>query len=148
MPLIELGAQVGVFRLQPSLLERGVERVQQLVDLKRLADEVPRPALDRFDGVFHRSVTGDDDGDDVGIAIEGGVDDGGAVDARQAQVGDDDVESEVGELGERGFARFRLFDGISAVGRAARPAPARRGASSSTSRRCFIESGIYRAPRV
>ena len=29
-----------------------------------------RAALDRFDGVLHRAVAGDDDGDDVGIALD------------------------------------------------------------------------------
>ena len=101
VPLLELRAQVRVLRLQPPLLERRVEHVQQLVDLKRLADEVPRAALDRFDGVLHRAVAGDDDRDDVGIALDGGFDDGGAVDARQPEVGDDDVE---GEFGERASA--------------------------------------------
>ena len=38
--LLELRAQVRVLRLQPPLLERRIEHVQQLVDLKRLADEV------------------------------------------------------------------------------------------------------------
>ena len=51
-----------------------------------------------------------------GIALERGIDDGGSVDAGQAQVGDDDVEREVGEPRERGFARFRLFDGIAVIG--------------------------------
>ena len=38
--LLELRAQVRVLGFQPPLLERRVEHVQQLVDLKRLADEV------------------------------------------------------------------------------------------------------------
>ena len=38
--LFELRAQVRVLRLQPPLLQRRVEHVKQLVDLKRLADEV------------------------------------------------------------------------------------------------------------
>ena len=42
VPLFELRAQVRVLRFQPPLLERRVERVQQLVDLKRLADEIRR----------------------------------------------------------------------------------------------------------
>ena len=75
VPLFELRAQVRVLRFQPPLLERRVEHVQQLVDLKRLADEVPRAALDGFDGVLHRAVAGDDDGDDVGVALDGGFDD-------------------------------------------------------------------------
>ena len=66
MPLIELRSEVRVLRLQPALFERRVERVQQFIDLERLADKIPRATFDRFDGVFHSSVTGDDNGDDVG----------------------------------------------------------------------------------
>jgi hypothetical protein len=50
--LLELRSQICVLRLQPPLLDRRVEHVQQLVDLKRLADEVPRAALDRFTASF------------------------------------------------------------------------------------------------
>ncbi len=99
--LVELRAQVGVLGLEAALLERRVEHVQQLVDLKRLADEVPRAALDGFDRFLDGAVAGDHDRDDLRIALDGGVDDGGAVDAGQAQVGDDDVEGEFGESGER-----------------------------------------------
>ena len=53
------------------------------------------PCLIAFDGVLHRAEAGDDDGDDVGIALERGVEDLPAVDARQPQVGDDDVEGEI-----------------------------------------------------
>ena len=137
VPLLELRAQVGVLRLQPPLLERRIEHVQQLVDLKRLADEIPRAALDRFDGVLHRAVSGDDDGDDVRVAGDGGFDDGRAVDAGQPQVGDDDVEGEIGEPGDGRLARFGLFDLIAAVGQAARRSPGAAAASSSTSSRCF-----------
>ena len=116
IPLLELRAQVGVLRFQPPLLERRVEHVQQLVDLKRLADEVPRAPLDGLDRILHRAVSGDDDGDDVGVALDGGFDDGGAVDAGQPEVGDDDVEREIGEPGERRLARVGLFDLVAAVG--------------------------------
>ena len=74
------------------------------------------PPLDRFDRVLHGAVAGDDDGDDVGIAFDGGFDDGGAVDAGQTQVGDDDVEGEVGETGDGGLARLGLLDVVAAVG--------------------------------
>ena len=141
IPLLELRAQVRVLGFQPPLLERRVERVQQLVDLKRLADEVRRAALDRFDGVLHRAVAGDDDRDDVGIARDGGFDDGRAVDAGQPQVGDDDVEGELGQAGQRGFARLGLLDRIPRSASCSATAW-RRGASSSTSSRCFDESGI------
>ena len=50
-----------------------------------------------------------------GIARDGRFDDGGAVDAGQAQVGDDDVEGEVGELRERGLAGVGLLDLVAAV---------------------------------
>ena len=75
-----------------------------------------RAALDGLDGVLHRAVAGDDDRDDVGIALDGGFDDGGAVDAGQAQVGDDDVEGELGEPRERRLARVGLLDLVAAVG--------------------------------
>ena len=114
--LLELRPQVGVLRFQPALFERRVEHVQQLIDLKGLADEVPGAALDGFDGVFHRPVPGDDDGDDVRIAFDGGFDDGGAVDAGEPEVGDDDVEGEIGESREGRLARIGLLDVVPAVG--------------------------------
>ena len=50
-----------------------------------------------------------------GIAGDRRFDDGGAVDAGQPQVGDDDVEGEVGEPRERGLARVGLLDLVAAV---------------------------------
>ena len=82
--LIELLTQVGVLVLQPPLLERRVQDVQQLLELERLGDEVGGAALDRLDRVLDRPVAGDDDGDDARIALEGGLDDLAAVDARAA----------------------------------------------------------------
>ena len=61
--------QVGVLALQAPLLERLVEHVHQLVELKRLGDEVRGAELDHVDGVFHGAVAGDDDGDDAGVAL-------------------------------------------------------------------------------
>ena len=83
--------------------------MQQLVDLKRFADEVARAALDRLDGVLDRAVSGDHDGDDIGVARDRGFDDRRAVDAGQTQVGEDDVEGEFCEPGDRHFARFGLL---------------------------------------
>ena len=82
--------------LQPPLFHRGVQHVEQRVELKRLGDEVGGALLDRVDGVLHRAVAGDHDGDDVGIALECGIEHLPAVDAGQSQVGDQDVEGEVG----------------------------------------------------
>src|SRR4029453_4505428 len=49
---LELRSEIGVLRLQTPLLERRIEDVEQLINLKRLADEIPRAAFDRFNGVF------------------------------------------------------------------------------------------------
>ena len=116
--LLELRPQVGVLRLQPPLLHRGAEHVQQRVELKRLGDEVGRALLDRVDRILHRAVAGDDDGDDVGVALERGVEDLTAVDAREPQIGDEDVEGELGQPAERLFAAVGLLDDESVVGQA------------------------------
>ena len=97
-----------VLVLQPPLLERGRDDVAQLVELERLGDEIGGAALDDVDRVLDRRVAGDDDGDDAGIALEGGVDHLAAVDARQAQIGDDDVEGKPLQLLERRLARTGL----------------------------------------
>src|SRR5262249_10542327 len=115
VPLFELRTQVRVLGFQPPLLERGIEHVQQLVDLKRLADEVPRAALDRFDSIFNSAEAGDDDRDAVRIALDRGFDDGGAVDAGEAEVRDDDIEREICELGDRRLARVGLLHAVAAV---------------------------------
>ena len=135
--LLQLRAQIRVFRFEPALLERRVQRVQQLVELKRLGDEIGRAALDGFDRVLHRSVSGDDDADDVGIAKQGGFEDARAVEAGQAQVGDDDVEGKFGELLDGLLARVGLLDFETVLGQALgerlaqrRPRP-RRGADVS-----------------
>ena len=113
--LLELRSQIRVLRLQPPLLERRVEHVQQFVDLKRLADEIRCAALDCFDRIFHRAVPGDDDRDDVGIALDRRFDDGRAVDAGEAKIRDDDVEGKVGKLGNRGLAGIGLLHLVAAV---------------------------------
>ncbi len=89
--------------------------MEQFVDLKRLADEIARTALDRFHGVLHRPEARDHDRDDVRVARHRRLDHGGPVDARQSQVGHDDVEREFGEARERRLARLGLPDPIAAV---------------------------------
>jgi hypothetical protein len=64
---------------------------------------------------LHRAEAGDDDGDDVGITRDRRLDHGGAVDPGQPEVGHDDVESEVREVSESGFARLGLLDLVAAV---------------------------------
>ena len=116
--LLQLRAQIRVFRFQPALLERGIQRVQQLVELKRLGDEIRGAALDGFDRVLHRSVSGDDDADDVGIAEQRGFEDARAVEPGQSQVGDDDVEGKFGELLDRLLAGLGLLDFEAVLGQA------------------------------
>ena len=114
--LLELRSQVRVLGSQPALLERGVEHVQQRVELERLGDEVGRALLDRVDRVLHRAEAGDDDRDDFRIALERGLEHGAAVDAGQPEVGDDDVEGELGQARERVFAAGGLLDDEAVVG--------------------------------
>ena len=78
--------------------------MKQFVDLKRLADEIPRATLDRLHRVFHRAKAGHDNGDDLGIARDGGFDDRGPIDAGKAQIRDDDVEGKIGEVRQCCFA--------------------------------------------
>ena len=148
VPFLELRAQVCVLRSQAPLLERGVEHVQQLVDLKRLADEIARAALDGLDGVFHRAVSRDDDRDDIRIARDGGFDHRRAVDAGQPQVGEDDVEREIGEPSRWRLRRIRPARPDSPGRSAARRWPGAAAASSSTRRRCLDGSVIYEVAKI
>ena len=93
--LVELGAQVGVLGLQSPLFERGVQRVQQFVDLKGFGDEIRRAALDRFDRMFDRAISRHDDRDDIRVALACRVDDCRAIDSGQSQVGDEYIERKV-----------------------------------------------------
>ena len=90
--------------------------MQQLLELERLADEVGGAALDGVDGVLDGAVAGDDDADDPRIALERGVEHLAAVDARQAQVGDEDVEGKALQLVERLLAGRGLGDGEALFG--------------------------------
>ena len=120
--------------------------MQQLVELERLGDEVGGALLDRFDGFLHGAVAGDDDRDDVRIALERGVEHLPAVDAGQPQVGDEDVEGEIGEPLRAPASRFGLFDDEAVIGEALGDGLAKR-VSSSTISRCFWPSGIQRRGR-
>ena len=92
--------------------------MHQLVEVKRLGDEVGRAPFDGLDGVPHRAVARDDDADDGGIARARGVDHRGAVDARQPQVGDQEVEGELLNQFERLLAALGLDDFEAALGQA------------------------------
>ena len=127
--------------MQPPLFERGVQRVHQLFELERFGDEVGGAALDHVHGVTHGAVAGDDDGDDVGIALDSRVDHLDAVNAGQTQVGDEDVEGELRQGLDRPFARLGLHDDEAVIPR--RSATAwRSGASSSTRSKWVVLSGI------
>jgi len=138
--LLELRAQVGILGPQPPLLERRIEDVEQLVDLKWLADEIPRAELDGLDRVLQGAVSGDDDGDDVRVTGNGGFNDCGTVDARQSQVRDNDVVREIGEAGDRSLARVRLVDLVAVVSELF---------GDCLAQRCFIfdEQQMFRAIR-
>ncbi len=78
--------------------------MEQRIELEGLCDEIGGAVLDRVHGVLHRAVAGDHDRDYVGVPLEGRIEHVAAVDAWQAQVGDENVEGEVGEPFERLFA--------------------------------------------
>jgi hypothetical protein len=86
--------------------------VQQFVDLKRFADEVPGAALDGLDGVLDCAVASHDNRHDFRIACDRGLDDSGAVDAGETKVRDDDVERELGQLSDSRLPGIGLFDVI------------------------------------
>ena len=109
--LLKLLAQPGVFDAQAALLDRALQRVPQLVELKWLGDEVRGAALDDLDRVAHGTVAGDHDADDVRVAIDGGFDHARAVEARQPQIRNHDVECKVGQRLERTLRRVGLYDG-------------------------------------
>jgi hypothetical protein len=113
--LVELLMQVRVLARETTLLERLVEDVHQLVELKRLRDEVRGAELDHVDGVFHGAVARDDDCNDAGVLRECGFDDLTPVNSRQTQVRDDDVEGKTVERLDRGFAVGGLRDLIAFV---------------------------------
>ena len=113
---VELRAQIRVLGFQPPLLDRRLENVQQLVDLKWFVHEIPRAALDRIDRVLHGAVSGNDDGDDVGITIDGSLYERRAVHPGQPQIRNDHVEREFGEQRDGPLARVGLLDPIPAIG--------------------------------
>ena len=124
---LDLRPQVGVLGPQAPLLERGPHDVQQLAELERLGDEVGGPPHDRGHRVGDRAEPGDDDADDVGITLEGGVEHHGAVDARQPQVRQHDVEGAFREALDRRLAAVDLDHPVALVGQPLGGDPAQRG---------------------
>ena len=118
IPLFELRSQIRVLGSQPPLLERGVQDVQERVELERLGDEVGGPLLDGVDGVLHGAEAGDDDRDDLGVALERRFEDRAAVHAGQAEVRNDDVERELGQPRDRVFAVTGLLHDEAVIGEA------------------------------
>jgi hypothetical protein len=90
--------------------------VQQRVELNGLVMKSAAPCLIALTGVLHGAEAGDDDRDDLGIALERGLEDGPAVDAGQAEVGHDDVEGELSQPGEGVFAARGLLDDEAVIG--------------------------------
>ena len=87
-----------------------------MIERERLHHEVRGPALDGGHRVLDRAVSGDHHGDDFRIAFERGLDHRRAVDAWQPQVGDDDVEGELGQQVPRGFSALGLHHAVAMLG--------------------------------
>jgi hypothetical protein len=81
--------------------------VHELVELERLRHEIRGAALDRVHRVLHGAEAGHHDDDDLRVPRDRVLEHLAAVDARQAQVGDHDVEGELGQP----------LDGLFPVGR-------------------------------
>ena len=92
--------------------------MQQRIELEWLGDEVGGSLFDRLDGIFHRSISGDDDGNDFGVTLERRLDHFCAVDPRQAQIGDENVEGKIGETLKRFLATSCLFNDEPVIGKA------------------------------
>jgi hypothetical protein len=118
--LVKLLPQICVFSFESLLLESRLQHVQQLVELKRLGDKIRRPTLQSIDRVFDRAIPSHNDGDDPGIALERRFDHNLAIDARQAQIGDDDIEGEFAQQLEGALAVLGLSDFKSLFGKAFR----------------------------
>ena len=84
--------------------------MHELVELERLGDEIRGALLACVQGILEVPVTRDHDRHDGGIPADGGIDDLSSVDARQPEVGDEDVEGELVEQLQRFFACFSLHD--------------------------------------
>jgi hypothetical protein len=100
--------------------------VEQLLEGKGLGDEAFGAEPCDLDGLAERAKARDDQGDDVGIAGERLVQHLAAVDARQSQVGDEDIEGEVAEPCQRLFAAAGLLDAVTLLGEAFRHDLAKR----------------------
>jgi hypothetical protein len=66
------------------LLEGGLQHVDELVELERFRHEVRGSPFESVYRVLHGAVARHDDGDDAGVAFEGGLDEALTVQAWEA----------------------------------------------------------------
>ena len=93
-----------------------MQDVQELLALERFRDQVDGAPLYQGDGIPDGAVAGHDHDDDVRVAVERGVEDAGAGQPGEPQVGQDDVEGELAERSHRLFAGMGLDDVVAGVG--------------------------------
>ncbi len=93
-----------------------MQDVQQLLALERFRDQVGGAPFDEGDGIADGAVAGHDHDEDVRVAVEGGVEDAGPGQARESEVGQDDVEGELAERSHGFFAGMGLNDVEAGVG--------------------------------
>ena len=75
--------------------------MQELIELKRLGDELGRAAFDRLDRVLDGAEAGHDDTHDLGVALDRGTEHFPAVYAWKAEIGQHHVEREFAESFDR-----------------------------------------------
>ena len=94
--------------------------MQQFFKLKRLGDETFGAEPRDLDRLPNRAVPRDHNYDDVGITRQRFVNHLPPIDSRQAEVRNENVESELSEPLQSGFTGSRLFDTKSLVGQSFR----------------------------
>ena len=91
------------------------QHVQQLVELERFGDELRGPPLDSLDRILDGTEAGHDDADHLGVALESRREHLGAIDTRQTEIGEQDVERKVGQVLDRCLTALGLDHPIAVV---------------------------------
>ena len=100
-------------RAELARLQRLGDDLPDFVLVERLGDEVERAALERLDGGVDRAVGRDDDHGQIGVFVEGALEERHPVDLRHLEVGDDEVDVVLPHQVEALLAVFRGQDVVS-----------------------------------
>ena len=90
------------------MLQGILQDVEELVELEWLRNKIRRPPLYGIDCVFHRAETRDHDCNDARVSVSRSFNDPGAINARQPEVRDHDIERELLQQFESSLAAIGL----------------------------------------